>query len=107
MCTIPAPQIQQAAYDDEVVGMNNVDEQEVPNENNAYEEISNHVSGEDVVDLQNGHAEIEFQNIPQEVRTFFTSYYLLLESLIIIYIHCILLGYNNFFRINKNSNRNL
>lgn len=63
-----AHQQQRVVYDDETNGLNNVDDQEVPVENNVYEEINNHVSGEDVVDLQNGHADIEVQHVPQEMN---------------------------------------
>jgi len=42
---------------------NGVHDQEVPIDDQAYEEVNNHVSGEDVVDLQNGlqngHAEVD------------------------------------------------
>ena len=76
---IPVHQIQHAVYNDETNGLNNVDDQEVAIENNAYEEINNHVSGEDVVDLQNGHADIEVENIEQEVRIM--NYYPFILSL--------------------------
>ena len=48
--------------------MNVVNDQEVPTEDHAYEEVSNHVSGEDVVDLQNGQPEIVQQQMQTEVR---------------------------------------
>lgn len=54
-------------YGDEVNGMNIVDDQEVPTEDHAYEEVGNHVSGEDVVDLQNGQAEIGQQQMQTEL----------------------------------------
>ena len=45
-----------------------VADQEVPREDGAYEEVANHVSGEDVVDLQTGHAELEVQQMQTEVN---------------------------------------
>ena len=65
----PAPQV---VYDEEPVNQNGFHDQEVPIEDHAYEEINNHVSGEDVVDLQNGlhngHGDVEVEPIQQEVR---------------------------------------
>merc|ERR1712110_804197 len=62
---------QQVAYDAEPVNLNGCHDQEVPIEDNGYEEINNHVSGEDVVDLQNGlqngHGGVEVEQIPQEM----------------------------------------
>ena len=55
-------------YGGEVNGISNINDQEVPVEEHAYEEVGNHVPGEDVVDLQNGHAEIDQQQMQTEVR---------------------------------------
>jgi len=63
-----AHQPQHVVYEDETVGMNNVNEQDVAVENHVYEEVNNFVSGEDVVDLQNGHAEIEVQQMQHEIN---------------------------------------
>ena len=87
---ISAHQQQRVVYDDETNGLNNVDDQEVPVENNVYEEINNHVSGEDVVDLQNGHADIEVQHVPQEVRYIAPSFILYIKAIMVNspYIEC-------------------
>ena len=74
-----AHQPQQVGYNDDPTQLNGIHDQEVPTEDNAYEEINNHVSnGEDVVDLQNqmqnGHSEVDraapAQQIQQEVRLY-------------------------------------
>merc|ERR1712025_764728 len=56
-------QQQQNGYDEQPATVNGVHDQEVPIDDQAYEEVNNHVSGEDVVDLQNGlqngHAEVD------------------------------------------------
>merc|ERR1711981_789578 len=66
-----AHQPQQVSYDEEPANLNGCHDQEVPIEDNAYEEINNHVSGEDVVDLQNGlqngHGDVEVEQIQQEM----------------------------------------
>merc|ERR1711981_1100431 len=66
-----AHQPQQVSYDEEPVNLNGCHDQEVPIEENWYEEINNHVSGEDVVDLQNGlqngHGGVEVEQIQQEM----------------------------------------
>ena len=67
LTVIPAHQPEHPVYGDEVNGMNIVNDQEVPTEDHAYEEVSNHVSGEDVVDLQNGQPEIVQQQMQTEV----------------------------------------
>jgi len=70
-----AHQPEQVVYNDEPNLVNGVHDQEVPREDNAYEEINNHVSGEDVVDLengmQNGHEEVDrapVKQIQQEMK---------------------------------------
>jgi len=72
-----AHQPQQVGYNDDPTQLNGIHDQEVPTEDNAYEEINNHVSnGEDVVDLQNqmqnGHSEVDraapAQQIQQEMK---------------------------------------
>ena len=59
---------QQNGYEEQAANVNGVHDQEVPNDNAAYEEVNGHVAnGEDVVDrdVQNG---MEAEPMQQEVR---------------------------------------